>query len=133
MEALSKKRSAAKGKVTYYINLLAPLLPLRAEEALSKAVETEDFYRKLLSAIETFKNAHKVYAEALENATDEADMDQVVSVLLKYESDVEQSCYATIEKWRLFQASLKIPPAKSKFNDALNNYKAEFSSATSLC
>ena len=71
MEALSKKRSAAKGKVTYYINLLAPLLPLRAEEALSKAVETEDFYRKLLSAIETFKNAHKVYAEALENATDE--------------------------------------------------------------
>ena len=133
MEALSKKRSAAKGKVTYYINLLAPLLPLRAEEAQSKAVETEDFYRKLLSAIETFKNAHKVYAEALENATDEADMDQVVSVLLKYESDVEQSCYATIEKWKLFHASLKIPPAKSKFNDALNNYKAEFSSATSLC
>ena len=129
---LSKKRAAAKGKVTFFVGKLTPLLPLRGQEARDKANEATDFFKKLEVSLTKFKESHKLYTEALEEVTDGANMDRVVEENMKYEFDVEDTVYNTIEQWKVFKARYQMSAAKTNFTEAINVYRGEFASSRTL-
>ena len=75
IEELKKKRSSAKRNFTLQVNALDLLLDQKGEDAVKGEQRIRDALQILDTRYKAFKDAHEVYITALEDITEEDDLD----------------------------------------------------------
>ena len=132
-EELSKKRAAAKGKLTRAINRLKPSLKLLGTDAKNCEAEVNEGMDTFLELYNNFKAAHEAVCISVEDIKDEKIREENLAKEEEYFHEVRSNCCAIETGYSQFKDLLQSYPEEAqKYENALTYYNISLETAQKM-
>ena len=132
-EELSKKRAAAKGKLTRAINRLKPSLKLLGTDAKNCEAEVSEGMDTFIELYNGFKAAHDAVCRCVEEEKDEKIREENLIKEENYFHEVRTTCLSIETGYSQFKDLLQSYPEEvQKYENALTNYNISLETAQKM-
>ena len=132
-EDLSKKRAAAKGKLTRAINRLTPSLKKLGADAQMCEVEVHEGIKTFVELYNNFKAAHEAVYRFVENEKDEKIREENLAKEEEYFHEVRSNCCAIEKGYSQFKNLLQSYPEQvHQYESVLANYNISLETAQKM-